>query len=336
MKNVFYMHKISKIGGCESFLYYLSKIYKDFVVYYKVGDPRQIERLSKNVEVHKYTKPIKCERFFCSYGYDIEVEAKEYYHIVHYDAMGVGFTPMTNDGFKYIGVSKLACKSFEQKTGNKCELIYNPLPLKKINAKKHNDGKVHILCATRLTSEKGGKRIQKLASLSDDFIIDVYSNKTLFPIRKNIIQHDSKLDLTKEMAEADFVAQLSDTESFGLTPAESLCIGTPVIVTDIPAFKEIGCKHGENAVICNLDMSNVDVEMIKKGLPKFTYKPPKSTWDKYLSKESDYNPNDLIKVRTKRRIYDIEQNKHYKFNQVAEMTKTRASYMESLNYVEVL
>lgn len=336
MKNVFYMHKISKIGGCESFLYYLSKIYKDFAVYYKVGDPRQIERLSKNVEVHKYTKPIKCDRFFCSYGYDIEVEAKEYYHIVHYDAMGVGFTPMTNEGFKYIGVSKLACKSFEQKTGNKCELIYNPLPIKKINAKKHNDGKVHILCATRLTSEKGGKNIQKLASLSDDFIIDLYSNKKLFPIRKNIIQHESKLDLTKEMAEADFVAQLSITESFGLTPAESLCLGTPVIVTDLPAFKEIGCKHGENAVICNLDMSNVDVEMIKKGLPKFTYKPPKSTWDKYLSKESDYNPNDLITIRTKRRLYDVEKNEHYKYNEITQMTKARASYMEALDYVEVL
>ena len=316
MKNVFYMHKISKIGGCESFLYYLSKIYKDFAVYYKVGDPRQIERLSKNVEVHKYTKPIKCERFFCSYGYDIEVEAKEYYHIVHYDAMGVGFTPMTNEGFKYIGVSKLACKSFEQKTGNKCELIYNPLPIKKVNAKKHNDGKVHILCATRLTSEKGGKNIQKLASLSDDFIIDLYSNKKLFPIRKNIIQHESKLDLTKEMAEADFVAQLSITESFGLTPAESLCLGTPVIVTDIPAFKEIGCKHGKNAVICDLNMSNVDVNMIKKGLPKFEYTPPKETWDKYLKKTSNYNPNDLIIIRTKRRLYDVEKNEHYKYNEI--------------------
>ena len=336
MKNVFYMHKISKIGGCESFFYYLSKIYKDFAVYYKVGDPRQIERLAKNVEVHKYTKPIKCERFFCSYGYDIEVEAKEYYHIIHYDAMGVGFTPMTNDGFKYIGVSKLACKSFEQKTGNKCELIYNPLPIKKINAKKHNDGKVHILCATRLTSEKGGNRIQKLASLSDDFIIDLYSNRKLFPKRKNIIQHDSKLDLTEEMAKADFVAQLSDTESFGLTPAESLCVGTPVIVTDIPAFKEIGCKHGKNAVICNLDMSNVDVDMIKKGLPKFEYIPPKETWNKYLKKTSDYNPNDLITVRTKRRVYDIEKNEHYKFNQIVKITKARASYMEALDYVEVL
>ena len=101
MKNVFYMKKISKIGGVESFLYYLSKLYKDFVVYYKEADGKQIERLAKNVEVHKYTKPIKCDRFFCSYSYDIEVKAKEYYHIIHYDAMNVGFLPMTNEGFKY-------------------------------------------------------------------------------------------------------------------------------------------------------------------------------------------------------------------------------------------
>ena len=85
MKNVFYMHKISAIGGVESFFYYLSKVYKDFVVYYKEGNKEQIKRLAQNVEVRKYTKPIKCDRFFCSYGYDIEVDAKEYYHIIHYD-----------------------------------------------------------------------------------------------------------------------------------------------------------------------------------------------------------------------------------------------------------
>ena len=84
----------------------------------------------------------------------------------------------------------------------------------------------------------------------------------------------------KEIEESTFLVQLSSHESFGLSVAESLCLGTPVIVTDIPAFKEIGCKHGENAVICNLDMTNVDIEMIKKGLPNFEYKPPKSNWDK--------------------------------------------------------
>lgn len=339
MKNVFYMKKISKIGGVESFLYYLSKLYKDFIVYYREGDPKQIERLAKNVEVHKYTKPIKCDRFFCSYGYDIQVEAKEYYHIVHYDPMSVTFTPLQNEGFKYIGVSKLACKGFEARTNKKCELIYNPVVIEKPNVEKKTD-KIHLISATRLTNEKGGDRIRKLAEMLDkagvNYTWDVYSNKHIKQVSPNVHKKDTKLDLSKEVAEATYLVQLSDHESFGLSVCESLILGTPVIVTDIPAFKEVGCKHGKNAIICDLDMKNVDIDLIKKGLSPFEYTPPKSNWGKYLTDKSDYNPNELIEVKTKKRIYDQEADKHYPFNTIVDLKRYRASYMEALGYVEVL
>lgn len=339
MKNVFYMHKLSAIGGVESFLYYLSKIYKDFVVYYKEGNSKQVERLAKNVEVHKYTKPIKCERFFCNYGYDIEVEAKEYYHIIHYDPMNVGFTPMTNDNFKYIGVSKVACEGFEKKTGNKCELIYNEVPIEKINVEKKE--KLTLISATRLTSEKGGERINKLAKLLDNNNVDykwhIYTNRIRYPFNsKNIIVHEQKLDLTKEIAEATWLVQLSDCESFGLSVCEALILGTPVIITPLEAFKEIGCIHGKNACICDFNMKGVDLDLITKNVPKFEYKPPKSEWYKYLSKDSNYNSQELIEVKAKKNVFDIEQNKHYKRNDIFKLTRERASYMEALDYVEVI
>lgn len=338
--NVFYMKKISSIGGVESVLYYLSKIYKDFIVYYKEADGEQIKRLAHNVEVHKYTKPIKCDRFFCSYGYDIEVEAKEYYHIIHYDALNVGFTPMINKGFKYIGVSKLACKSFEKKTGAKCELIYNPVPLKKLKVKKKTD-KIHLISATRLTNEKGGKRITKLSYILDKAGIDyewiVYTNRIHYPFRNTKIKTlPQKLDLTKEITEATYLVQLSDCESFGLSVCESLILGTPVIVTDLEAFKEIGCKHGENAIICNLDMKNVDIELIKKGIPKFEYTPPKETWGKYLKKTSKYDRNKLVKARTKRRIWDLETDEHYGVNKTIKIRQERASLFEANDWVDIL
>lgn len=336
MRNVFYFKKISSIGGVESTFYYLSKLYKNMVVYYKEADPEQIERLAKNIEVHKYTKPIECDRFFCNYNYDIEVKAKEYYHIIHCDYKKVTFKPFVYPGFKYIGVSKLVCDSFYELTGIKAELIYNPIVIEKPIAEKKKDGKIHIVIASRLTSEKGGERIIKLAKASKDIVIDLYSNKTLFPIMPNIRQHDTKLDLTYEMACADYVAQLSSHEAFGLSVAESLSLGTPVIVTDIPAFKEIGCKHGKNAIICDLDMKNIDIDLIKKGLPKFTYKPPKSNWNKYLDNECDYNPKELIWVRTKKRIWDTETNIHYPANKNIKLSRERASYMEALGYVEVI
>ena len=342
MKNVFYMKKISSIGGVESYFYYLSKLYDDFIVYYREGDGEQVKRLAQNVEVRKYTEPIKCERFFCSYGYDIEVEAKEYYHIIHYDALNVGFTPMQNEGFKYIGVSKVACKGFEAKTGNKCELIYNPVPIEKPKVAKKPG--INLISVTRLTSEKGGKRIEKLSRMLDKAHIDykwtIYTNKyKRYKSRltsPNIILKPQQLDIMQEVAEASFLVQLSDCESFGLSVCEALILGTPVIITDLEAFKEIGCKHGENAVICNFDMTNVDIDMIKKGLPAFKYSPPKSEWGKYLSKTGKYNPNEKVKVKVKTTYTDIELGKKLTRGDIVEQTKARASYLEARDLVEVL
>lgn len=340
MKNVFYFHKINDIGGVESFFYYLSCVFNNMVVYYKVGDPKQIERLSKNIEVHKYKEPIKCDRFFCNYGYDIEVDAKDYIHMVHYDAMNVGFTPMTNDNFRYIGVSKVACDSFYQKTGNKCELIYNVVPIQKKGIEKKKD-KIYLISATRLSSEKGGDRINKLANMLDKARVNyewhIYTNRVRFKHdSKNIIVHEQKLDLTKEVEESTYLVQLSSCESFGLSVCESLILGTPVIITDLEAFKEIGCVHGKNAIICDLGMNNVDIDMIVKGLPKFEYKPPKSEWNKYLDNNGKYNPNELIDVMVKRKYFDLDLGINVERNKIYKMKRSRASYLEAKDFVEVL
>lgn len=336
---VFYFKKINSIGGVESMFYYLSCLYKDFTVIYRDGDANQIKRLAQNVEVIKYNNKmgiIKCKRFFCNYGLDVPVEAEEKYHIIHCDYKQVNFKPILYDGFKYIAVSKLAKQSFEDLTGQKAELIYNPVVVKKHTVEKYNDGKVHILVASRLSTEKGGKNIIKLAQLSKDFIIDLYSNKRLFPELPNIIKHEPKLDLSEEMQKADFVAQLSKHEAFGLTVAESLTLGTPVIVTDLEAFKEIGCVHGKNAIICNYDMNNVDINMIKKGIPKFKYTPPKSNWGKYLKTTGTYDKNEKVKVRLLKRFWDLEEDIHYPYNALAEMKKCRVSELESKGIVERL
>jgi glycosyltransferase involved in cell wall biosynthesis len=306
---------------------------------YREGNVEQIKRLAKNVEVIKYTDKmgaIKCKRFFCNYGLDIPIEAEEKYHIIHCDYKKVNFRPIMYDGFKYIAVSKLAKQSFEEITGEKAELIYNPVVVKKKKVEKYNDGKIHILVASRLSPEKGGNNILKLASLSDDIIIDLYSNKKLFPTRKNIIKHDTKLDLTEEMQKADYVAQLSSHEAFGLTVAESLMLGTPVIVTDIPAFREIGCIDGVNSLIFDVNMTNLDYDKIKKGVSEFEYTPPKSNWGKYLSKKGTYNPNEKIKVRLLKRLWLVEEDIHYKFNDIAEIRKQKVSELECEGIVERL
>lgn len=323
--------------GVESYLYYMSKLY-DIEVYYSEANIEQVKRLSKNIPVHKYTgKPIECDRLFSNYKFSATTTAKEKYHIIHYDPLNVGFGTTYEDGWKYIGVSKVACKGYKGITGHDIELIYNPVPIDKIKRKKPK--KLTLISATRLTSEKGASRINKLGNLLDkagvDFIWHIYTNKRIAFDSKNIIVHEQTLDIHKEVAKASYLVQLSDCESFGLSVCESLILGVPVIITDLEAFKEIGCIHGKNAIICNFDMTNVDIDMIVKGLPEFTYKPPKCEWDKYLSKEKTYNPNEMIEVRTLKRFWDLETNNHYLRNKNIKVSRKRASELECLGIVEV-
>ena len=337
MKNVFYMHKLSSIGGVESFFYYMSKLY-DMEVYYTEANPEQVKRLAQNIAVHKYTgKPIECDRLFSNYRFSATTTTNEKKHIVHYNPLNVGFSTTYEDGWEYIGVSKVACKGFKEITGHDCELIYNPVPIEKPKVEKYK--KLTLISMTRLTSEKGGNRINQLANMLDKKGIDyewhIYTNKIHFRFTSpHIIVHEQNLNLMEEVAKCSYLVQLSDCESFGLSVCESLIVGTPVIITDLEAFKEIGCIHGKNAIICDLAMKNVDIDMIVKGLPTFEYKPPKSEWGKYLSTNKTYNPNELVEVRALKRLHLVEENIHTGYGAKVKVTKARASELEAKGLIE--
>lgn len=337
MKNVFYFKTISSVGGVESWLYYLSKKY-EFEVQYKNADPEQIKRLAQNVECHKYTTLIKCDKFFCNYGLDIEVEAPIKKHIAHCDYKQVGFSPFIYPGFEYIGVSKLACDSFKELTGKDIELIYNPVYIDKPNVEKYKDGKLHLISCTRLSSEKGLKRMQKLATMLDRAKIDyewiVYTNRKREAIGNNVIYKDQKLDIIEDIAKADYLIQLSDCEAFCYSVIESLMVGTKVIVTDLPVFKELGVNQN-NAIICDMEMKNVDINKIIKEYEPFTYNPPKSNWDKYLSTTKTYDPNELVEIKANRKIWLIEEDLHLTRGQKAKIKKCRASELEAKGIIDI-
>ena len=345
MNNVFYFNSINQIGGVESFFYYLSKLYKNIVVLYEKADPLQVQRLAKNVEVRKWNgETIKCKNFFCNYGFYIRdyVEAENYYFIVHCDYKRNKLSsPFIYEGFHYIGVSKLASNSFTELTGIPCETIYNPIALDIPQVKKKTD-KLHLVSATRLSGEKGGWRMDKLVEILDKAKVNydwtIYSNKSkkITINSPNVILKEPKLDLSKEMAEASYVVQLSDHEAFGLSVAESLVLGTPVIITDIPAFHEIGCNE-TNAIFLDLNMTNIDVDKIVNSKWNFKYTPPKSNWGKYLDNNSNYNPKDLVDVKVlKRKLFLIDEKKETKRDDIVKLTKERASYLEAKGYVEWL
>jgi len=302
MKNCFYFLKINEIGGIESFFYYLAKKYKDWdiTIYYKIGDIKQIRRLKKYVRVKKYNgEKIVCDRMFFNFNLEIidNVEAKEYIQIAHGDYKAMGIKPNTHPKItKYLGVSKQVCDTYEEVTGHKTELVYNPIEVPKPQKV------LNIISATRLTREKGKNRMIKLMQLLDE--VNIPYIWTIFTDDTNAIEHPNvaymkpRLDIIDYIANADYLVQLSDNEGYCYSVIESLCVGTPVIVTKCPVFEELGVANGKNGFIVDFDMSNVPIQEIYKGLPKFEYKPKESNWDKFLEKgKSTYKEEKMQMVK---------------------------------------
>ena len=338
MKNVFYFNRINSIGGVESWLYYLSKLYKNMIVYYKTGDPKQIIRLMQNVEVHRYNGgTIKCDNFFCMYNPDIidNVEAKEYINIIHSDYKEVKISPVVHEKFtKTIAVSKRVADSYKELTGIDCEVIYNPVALDPPKPL------LKLISATRLTREKGKERMERLGKILDQKGIQyqwlVFTNDIKVIDNENIVYMSPRLDITSYMADSDMLVQLSDCEAYCYSAVEMLMLGKPVILTDLPVYKEIGITE-DMSIKLPLDFKDIDVDKIKelKG-KKIKYTPPKSEWDKYLDNEATYKPDKEVMIKPIKSFYDIQRgNKIDRNSDPYKVSYSRALELEFKGLVQI-
>ena len=335
-ENVFYFDNINSIGGVETFFYYLSKKFKNMVVFYSDADYNQLKRLSQNIEVHRYNNhKIKCKRFIVNYSLQIidKVEADEYIQVIHADYKALGRIPNVHDKItKYVGVSQLACDSFTELTGLPCELIYNYVDIDK--PKKI----LRLISATRLSPEKGRSRMELLGKALDKakipYIWLVFTNSDDYIDNPNIIYMKPRLDITNYIANSDYLVQLSDNEGFCFSAVESLMLSVPVIMTKLPVLKEIGVIDRKNAFLLDLDMKDIPVKEIYEGLPEFTYEPPKSDWDKYLKGKSNYEPNKQVKVYANKTFDDVEDGRHHNIEETFYTSLWRANYLHDVGVVE--
>lgn len=315
MKNIFYFSHINKIGGIETFFYQLAKKYKDWdlTVYYRTGDPIQLERLKQFVRVKQYKNEIiECDKAFFNFNTDIinNVKAKEYNLVLHGDykamvEMGqlskkeLPLHPKINN---YYGVSQLVCDTFHSLTGKKVSLVYNPFEVEK--PKKI----LHLISATRLTAEKGKKRMIKLANALDAAEIPyewiIYTNDTKAIDNPNIVYRKPRLDIVPYIADADYLVQLSDNEGYCYSVVEALSVGTPVIVTDLPVFREIGVNK-TNSFVLPMDMSSIPVNDIYNAHLNFTYTPKKDNWD------TIFEPGPSTYQEEKETLYTVEALRVY-------------------------
>lgn len=336
MKNVFYFYHLNELGGVETFFWHIARKYEDWdiTIFYDSGDPKQLARLRKYVDVRRHYKGqlIECEKFFTNYNVQIldDVRAKEIIQIIHADYKAQGLEPNTHPRItRYIAVSEQAKKSFEELTGLNVGLAYNPYK------KEPTHRVLRLISATRLTPEKGRERIEKLAKILDDngvlYSWEIYSNTKAFA-NPNVIVRKPRLDVTDFMATADFLVQLSDSEAYCYTVVEALSVGTPVIVTDLPVYDELGLDE-TNSIRLDLDLKDVPIGTMKKWKKRVVkYKPPEDRWGDLLADgKSKYY--EKTKVRAVKPFMDLEAKAERQVGDSWTVSKARASYLEELQLV---
>lgn len=341
--NMFYFSNINSIGGVESFFYNLACKYEDndIVIYYKTGDQKQIARLMKHVRVVRYSgEKIVCKKAFFNYTIDIidNVEAEEYIQIIHADYKKLNFRPATHPKItRYLGVSEVACNSFKELTGIDIELAYNPYYYREPSKV------LRLISATRLTQEKGKKRMENLANILDEnrvnYIWTIFTDDISVIKNPSIVYRKPCLDILGFIAASDYLVQLSDHEAYCYSVVEALSVGTPVIVTDCPVFKEIGVKDGENGFVLDFSLKNVPVEKIVKGLGRVSYSPIKDSWNDILAPgESQYKEEieNIVFVRVKRDYYDIPTSVNHKYGEILSVPKTRLDALLKANVVDLV
>lgn len=307
---VFYRKDIVDIGGIETWLHNLSRLYgksHKIAVVYQNASYEMLNLIAQRVEVIKYRRqPIVSKKAVFCYdllGYETAVADEKIYviHAVHSKIKTIKLT-IPEDVDRVVAVSNVAKLGAE--TDRDIDVVYNPVLVpepRKI---------LRLVSGTRLTSEKGYKRIVALSKALEAAGIlyewSIFTNTvSVNRFSPNVIFRSPTRDLMSYVASADYLVQLSDTESYCYSVVEALSIGTPVIVTDIPVLKELGIgkKHGVIIPLEETDFSKY-VKQIVNGSFDFTYKPLKDKWSDVMGigSGSDY----ILTANTIRNIHDKE------------------------------
>lgn len=352
--NIFYVRNIHAIGGVETFVYELAKKYKDYDIAVVCKDvaPEQKERLKKfcKVYIHKNQK-INCNVIITNWDtsiYDYVNEDAKKYTVLHTDYKNPEERkglPVDRPDITYIGITDISKKNFEEITGiDRTILCRNPLTI-------DDEQPLILVSATRLTEIKdNGRHLQLAQALERQgikyiwfiFTTDEYKNNPIWN-NKNIIKMQNRLDLGYFMKNADWYVQLSSCEGDSYSLKEALYRGTPIVVCELPYFKEIGIENNKNALYYDLDNSNADEIALKMTKPlKFTFKPVEDGYDKILDKTKSHYEEDknmMVKVRALKAFEgrkDAERNVYPVAGDEWTCSKERAEYLVENNAVEII
>lgn len=357
---IIYLDYVYEIGGIESWLYYLCQnlySYYNITFLFDVGNMKQLKRLNKyvNVEHRNRDKIYICNILLIASNWSGSPKNIKYdkcISTVHSDYKYFNEQLKANlsvvkEADEVVCVSKNAADSIKELFGIDGRIIPNIL------GKKEKTNKIlHLVSFTRLSEEKGYSRICTLVKMLKEnnikFDWKIFSDiegKNLEKINyPEVIFMKPTLDIYDYIVDADYVVQLSDTEAFCYTIHEALQYGTPVIVTDIEAFKDI-VIDGYNGYKIKLDMSNVNSEFLSKivnNIPKdFKYDENfdglKSLWFEVLGDpveidDKDYSSTDkIVNLEVLESYYDVELKKDVNPGDIIKVDNLRAYELTTIN-----
>ena len=349
--NVFYVSNFNVIGGTETYIYELTRKYKDLdiTVIYKTGHWKQIERIARNVRIVKYHgEKIKCKKFFCNYDIDIidNVEAEEYIEVIHAMYKTNRLKPHIHEKLtEYFAVSEIAAKEWEELTGIKPKVIRNPLQV----LDEEKKPVLFLVSATRLTYEKGKDRMEKLGKMLNDKGIEylwlIFTNDTDAIDNPNICYMKPKLNVRNYLSGLKncgnvYGVQLSDCEGDCYFTRECEALGIPLLITPLPSFKEQGLKDGVNCYYLPFDMKDIDIDKIASKIPKYDPYIRDDKWRKELIDiKSTYREEEMkVKVRCTYSYDDVEKGKTMELGEEWIVDKKRAEELLANPYhiVEVV
>ena len=324
-----------RIGGIETFIFNFVKNlspYYDICVLYDEIDLHQLSRLSAYADVKKNDpkKPIFCDSLIVNRVIDTVPENVSYNKKIQmcHALKTLVHKYRIPEADSIVYVSELSRKSFEGVEPDG-PVIHNLIDMEPVNK-----ALILVTCSRLQTGEKGYNRMIEFAGALNrqkiPFKWFVFADKAIEGV-DNVISIKPTLEVRPWIAAASYLVQLSDEESFGYSLVEALCLGVPVVTTDIEVLPELGVIDGVNGYIIPFDgpYDEIAEKIYKAPIRAFKYHFDNDgiikQWRSLLGEGPKKKREKVVRVQVLRSYNDMSLGRSLDPGMIVYMKQSRAA-----------